>query len=287
MEARRPGRRPDARRGRPGRRRAARGDPSRDGACLAGRGPARGNSAGRGGDLAHLLHWTGYADAARHPERRHHRPRRPREDHAGRRDALAGRHLPRERVGPRADHGLDRPRAGEGHHDHGEEHRDHLSRDEDQHRGHARPRGLRGRGRAHPDAGRRRPPPGRRRRGPAAPDPLRAAEGPRGRAPAGRRDQQDRPGGRPAGPGPGRGLRPVHRPRRRREPAGLPGDLHRRPPRHGHRAPGRARAHPRAPLRGACSPRCPRPATTRPWASSCGRPASTGTTTWGGSSSAA
>ena len=45
--------------------------------------------------------------------------------------------------------------------------------------------------------------------------------------------------------------------------------------------------HASSPCSRPCSPRCRRPATTRPWGSSCGRPASTGTTTWGGSSSAA
>ena len=87
---------------------------------------------------------------------------------------------------------------------------------EAQHRGHARPRRLRGRGRADADPGGRRPAPGGRRRGAPAPDALRPEEGAGGRAPAGRGHQQDRPGRRPAGPGAGRGLRPLHRPRRRR-----------------------------------------------------------------------
>src|SRR2546425_5908114 len=50
---------------------------------------------------------------ARAPERsehRDHRPRRPRQDHPRGRHAVAIRALPPERVGPRADHGLDRPR---------------------------------------------------------------------------------------------------------------------------------------------------------------------------------
>ena len=39
-------------------------------------------------------------------QRRHHRPRRPRQDHAGRRPAAPERHLPVERAGGRAGHGL-------------------------------------------------------------------------------------------------------------------------------------------------------------------------------------
>ena len=121
---------------------------------------------------------------------------------------------------------------------------------QDQHRGHARPRRLRRRGRAHPDPGGRRAPAGRRRRGPPAPDPLRAEEGAGGRAAADRRDQQDRPAGRPAGRGARRGLRPVHRPRRRREPARLPGALHQRPRGHGHHPRPDEPAHARAAVRG-------------------------------------
>ena len=68
-----------------------------------------------------------------------------------------------------------------------------LRRRQDQHRRHAGPRRLRRRGRAHAQDGRRRPAAGRRLRGPAAADPLRAQEGARGAAAAGRGDQQDRP----------------------------------------------------------------------------------------------
>src|SRR5215510_15602373 len=55
-----------------------------------------------------VLQW-GHARAQRHPQRRHHRARRPREDHPGRRHALAVGHLPRQRARGRAGHGLDRP----------------------------------------------------------------------------------------------------------------------------------------------------------------------------------
>ena len=190
--------------------------------------------------------------------------------------------------GPRAGHGLDRPRAGEGHHDHGEEHVDHLRGHEDQHRGHARPRGLRRRGRADPDAGRRRAPAGRRRRGPAAPDPLRAAEGARGRAhrrwsSSTRSTAQD---ARPA-----EVLDEVYDLfiDLDADESQLDFPVLYTDARTGiaKRAPRRARAHPRSPSSTPCSPRCPRPASTRPWASSSGRPPSTGTTTSAGSSSAA
>ena len=56
-------------------------------------------------------------------QHRHHRPRRPRQDHARGRDALAERRLPREPGGRRARHGLERPRAREGHHHPRQEHR--------------------------------------------------------------------------------------------------------------------------------------------------------------------
>jgi hypothetical protein len=68
--------------------------------------------------------------------------------------------------------------------------------------------------------------------GPPAPDALRAAQGPGG-APALRAGaQQDRSPRRPAPAGAQPGLRPVHRPRCLRGPAGVPGPLHERPGRH-------------------------------------------------------
>ena len=51
-----------------------------------------------------------------------HRPRRPRQDHAGRRAAPPERHLPRQRAGRRAGDGLERARARARHHDPREEH---------------------------------------------------------------------------------------------------------------------------------------------------------------------
>ena len=91
------------------------------------------------------------------------------------------------------DHGLERARARARHHHPRQEHRGPLPRHQDQHRRHPRPRRLRRRGRARAQDGRRRPPAGGRLRGPAAPDPLRAAQGARGAAAPGRGHQQDRP----------------------------------------------------------------------------------------------
>ena len=94
---------------------------------------------------------------ARHPQRSHNRPRRPRQDHPGRRHAPPVRGVPGQRGGGGTGHGLDRPRAGKGHHHPGQEHGRALRRPHRQHRRHARPRRLRGRGRAGPDHGGRGP----------------------------------------------------------------------------------------------------------------------------------
>jgi hypothetical protein len=56
----------------------------------------------------------GLASPRRTSATRDHRPRRPRQDDAGRRHALAERHLPRQRGRRRAGDGLDRPRARAG-----------------------------------------------------------------------------------------------------------------------------------------------------------------------------
>ena len=102
--------------------------------------------------------------------------------------------------GGRPGHGLHGPGAGEGHHHPGQEHRRALRRPDHQHRRHARPRRLRRRGGAGPDHGGRGAAAGRRQRGPAAPDPLRAAQDARGPAAGDLRDQQDRPPRRPDRP---------------------------------------------------------------------------------------
>ena len=130
---------------------------------------------------------------------RHHRPRRPRQNHAGGRDAEAGRRLPGESGGGGPGHGLRRPGAGAGYHHPGQEHRHPVQGHQDQHRGYPGPRRLRRRGGAHPEDGQRRHPAGGRRRGPHAPDPLRALQGPGAGPPGHCGGQQDRPA-RPADP---------------------------------------------------------------------------------------
>ncbi len=152
----------------------------------------------------------------RHPQRRDRRARRPRQDDARRRDAVAVRRVPRRPGRRRAGHRLDGPRAREGHHDPREEHRAALRGGEAQHRRHPRPRRLRRRGRARPDDGRRRAAARRRLRGAAAADALRAAQGARGAAAGDPRRQQGRPPRRTRRRGHRRGLRAVPRPRRRR-----------------------------------------------------------------------
>ena len=96
---------------------------------------------------------------------------------------------------------------------------------DDQHRRHARPRRLRRRGRAGAVDGRRRAAARRRVRGPAAPDPLRAAQDARGQAAGDPRDQQGRPARRPHRRGRARRRGAVPRPRRRHRPARLPDRL--------------------------------------------------------------
>ena len=135
----------------------------------------------------YLVH--GHRHPLRPAQRRDRRPRRPRQDDPRRRHAAPDRLLRLARAHGRARHGLERPRAREGHHDPRQEHGDHVhgrardrrSGDDQRHR-HPRPRRLRRRGRARPVDGRRRRAARRRERGPAAADPLRAAQGARGRS---------------------------------------------------------------------------------------------------------
>ena len=165
-------------------------------------------------------------------QRRHHRPRRPRQDHPGGRPVAAERHVPQQRAHRRAGHGQHRPRARARHHDPGQEHRGPLRRHPDQHLRHAGPRRLRRRSRADPVDGRRGHAARRRVGGAAAPDAVRAPQGARAPAAADGRDQQDRPARR-ARPGSAeRDLRPLHRSRRHRRPARLPGHLRQRQGRH-------------------------------------------------------
>ena len=123
----------------------------------------------------------------------------------------------------RAGDGLRRPRAREGHHDPRQEHRGPLRRpgrrrraDDDQHHRHPWPRRLRRRGRARAVDGRRDRAAGRRVRGPAAADPLRAAQGARSQAAGRPRGQQGRPSRRADRRGRRRDVRAVPRPARRR-----------------------------------------------------------------------
>ena len=155
-------------------------------------------------------------------QRRDRRPRRPRQDDARRRHAAPDQLLRLARAHGGARHGLERPRAREGHHDPRQEHGDHLrghARDRrpghhQRHR-HPRPRRLRRRGRARPVDGGRRRAARRRERGPAAADPVRAAQGARVEAPRHPAGQQDRPPGCPHR----RGRRGEPRPAARRSPA--------------------------------------------------------------------
>ena len=119
-----------------------------------------------------------HGDPRRSAQRGHRRPRRPRQDDPRRPAAVAVGRLPFQPGRRRAGHGLHGPRAGEGHHHPRQEHDGPLRRRHRQHRRHARPRRLRRRGRAGAVDGRRRAAPRRRLRGPAAPDPLRAPQGP-------------------------------------------------------------------------------------------------------------
>ncbi len=120
---------------------------------------------------------------------------------------------------------LDGPRAREGHHDPRQEHLPALQGGEAQHHRHPRPRRLRRRGRAGADDGGRGAAARRRLRGPAAPDPLRAAQGAGGEAARDPGRQQGGPQRRPRLGGRGRGLRAVPRPRRRRAPDRVPDRL--------------------------------------------------------------
>ncbi len=100
----------------------------------------------------------------RHSQYCHHRPRRPRQDDAGRLPAAPKRRVPRQPAGRRLHPRLQRSGARAGHHDPGQEHRHPLPGREDQPDRHARPRRLWRRGGARAADGRRRPGAGRRRR---------------------------------------------------------------------------------------------------------------------------
>ncbi len=160
----------------------------------------------------------------------------------------------------------------------------------DQRDRHPGPRRLRRRGRARPVHGRRRRAARRRERGPAAADPLRAAQGARGEAAGDPAREQDRSPGRAHRRGRGGGPRPAAGPRvrprrrragpRRRRAARRAGGLRLRPRRRRVAQPSRERRaagqrRPRAAVRG--DPRArPRPALRRRGAAAgAGSPTST------------
>ena len=238
-----------------------------------------------GGPLPPTLRLRMRSDVRAPPaQRRHRRPRRPRQDDPGRRHALADGCLPRQRRRGGAGHGLHRPRTREGDHDPRKEHGGRVGRGEAQHRGHARPRRLRRRGRAGPGHGRRRAPARRRRRGSPPPDSVRRPQGPGRPAADHPRRQQGRPARRSDRRRGRRGPGPADRSRCRRGPARPPRPLRLRPRRVGGcraddggqrsrsavRGPHRARAAAvRRPRRPAAGPgdqprRRPVPRSTRP-----------------------
>ena len=159
------------------------------------------------------------------PQHRHHRARRPWQDHAGRPAPEAVRHVRRPQDRARTRHGLQRARARTRHHDPGEEHCDPVARLPHQHRRYAGPRRLRRRGRARAVDGRLGAAAGRCGRRADAADALRDAEGVRARAAADRRDQQDRPRRSAPALGARPDVRPVRQARRERSAARLPGRL--------------------------------------------------------------
>ncbi len=183
------------------------------------------------------------------PQHRHHRPRRPWQDHAGRPAAAPERHLPREREGGRACDGQQRPGKGTRHHHPGEELRGGVEGHAHQHRRHARPRRLRRRGRARAVDGRQRAAAGRCRRRPDAADALRHQEGAGAGPQAHRRGEQGRPPRRAARLRHQRDLRSVRQAARHRGPARLSGDLRLGPERLGHADAGRGRHRPDAAVR--------------------------------------
>ena len=223
------------------------------------------------------------------PQHRHHRPRRPRQDHAGRRPAPPERHLPRQRARGRARHGQQRPRARARHHHPGQEHRRPLpatSTSTSSTRPATPTSAARSSARCRWSTAcccwwtRRR---GRCRR--------RASCCARRSSAACRRSSSST---RSTGPTRApqevleRGLRPVHRPRRHRGPARLPGALHQRASGHGHHRSGRRPATDLRPLFDAIvDARAAAARRRRTRRCRCSSPTSTRATTSGASRSAA
>ena len=218
-------------------------------------------------------HWCGAARDLRPPARetgpssrtspkgpyapsqhRDHRPRRSRQDHAGRCPAQAVGGLPPEPEGGSPGARQQRPGARARHYDSRQVHVRRLGRHAHQHRRHAGPRRLRRRGGAHPQHGGRRHRAGGRRRGAAAADQVRGLQGPQAGPQAHRRHQQDRPARRAPQRRPERDLRSVRGPGRQRRaarlsralrlgPRGLDGARSCRP---AHRSGAAVRPHPEA-----------------------------------------
>ncbi len=150
----------------------------------------------------------------RHPQRGDHRPRRPRQDDAGRRDAPPVRPVPRQRSSRASASSTPTTWSASA----GSRSWPRTSRSTT-----ARPRSTSSTRPGHADFGgevertladgRRRPRAGRRLRRADAADQVRAPQGVRQQDPADRRDQQDRPARRPARRGAQRGLRHLRRAR--------------------------------------------------------------------------
>ena len=183
------------------------------------------------------------------PQHRHHRPRRPWQDHARGPAPAPERHLPREREGRRARDGQQRPRARARHHDPREELRGRVEGHARQHRRHAGPRRLRRRGRTGAVDGRLGAAARRRGRRADAADALRDQEGTRPRPEADRRRQQGRPAGRALRLRHQRDLRTVRQAARDRGAARLPGRVRLRTERLGNLEAGRDRHRPGAAVR--------------------------------------
>ena len=193
------------------------------------------------------------------PQHRHHRARRPRQDHARGPAAAPERHLPREREDRRARDGQQRPRARARHHHPGQELRRVVAGHAHQHRGHPRPRRLRRRGGARALDGRRRAAArGRRGRADAA-DALRDQEGAGAGPQADRGGQQGRPPRLAHRLRHQRHLRPLRQARRHRGAARLSGGLRLGPERLGEPAAGRDGYRPGAALRQHPAPRAAAP----------------------------
>ena len=158
-------------------------------------------------------------------QRRHYRPRRPRQDHAGRSPAAAVRHLSRQPARGRARDGFQRAGARARHYHSGQGGVGAVEGHPHQHRRYAGPRRFRRRGRAHPEHGGRRAGAGGRRRRSAAANQVRCVQGAEGWAEADRRHQQGRPSRRAADRSDQRGVRPVCRTRRQRRAARFPNPL--------------------------------------------------------------